>query len=437
MAKFPRRGGSGNGRNYVVFGLCCVLVLFAVSSRSSWLKPSKDQTVPHVEGRSLRAASTASSFSLFSAATTESLGTDAQGDDVLVMYLYDNRDPVWIENFKFFIQWGIAANDGCSYIILVNEAMYAAKDTLPGYATLPSNAEYAQADTQSCALGLGMLSQALNTTTAKSHTFKHYIFMNSYVRGPFLPNYLMGSMHWSRLFTRMITAEVKLVGPTITCSNPPTVSVNNTMPYVQFNALATDKIGLDVIHKNGSVLTCHSAPWEDEYYSQLGASRAILNAGYNLDSFMLRYRGVDWTEPRNWGCNAKLNPVGEFFYDGTTISPFEVVFVAMNTLVVENNWSFARQSSIYQEWLRLQDLDSLDVNVNSWTSNPWPIKHQRIAYMQSRGPGCFDHRYYLQKNPDLKVLKTVLELWEHFVMLGQFEGRSYRWSCDDDRKLPF
>lgn len=46
--------------------------------------------------------------------------------------------------------------------------------------------------------------------------------------------------------------------------------------------------------------------------------------------------------------------------------------------------------------------------------------------MQSRGPGCFDHRYYLRKNSDLTVLKTVLELWEHFVMLGQFEGRSYR-----------
>lgn len=75
----------------------------------------------------------------------------------------------------------------------------------------------------------------------------------------------------------------------------------------------------------------------------------------------------------------------------------------------------------------LQDTDALDVNSNSWTSNPWPIKHQRIAYMQSRGPGCFDHRYYLQKNPDLKVLGTVLELWEHFVMLGQFEGRSYRY----------
>ena len=41
----------------------------------------------------------------------------------------------------------------------------------------------------------------------------------------------------------MITPEIKLVGPTITCSNPPSVSVNDTMPYVQFNALATDKVG--------------------------------------------------------------------------------------------------------------------------------------------------------------------------------------------------
>lgn len=65
------------------------------------------------------------------------------------------------------------------------------------------------------------------------------------------------------------------------------------------------QFGLDLMHKNGSVLKCHSAPWEDEYYSQLGASRAILDAGYNLDSFMLRYRGVDWTQHRNWGCNAK------------------------------------------------------------------------------------------------------------------------------------
>lgn len=65
------------------------------------------------------------------------------------------------------------------------------------------------------------------------------------------------------------------------------------------------QVGLDVMQKNGSVLTCHAAPWEDEIYSQLGASKAILEAGFNLNSFMLRYRGVDWTQHRNWDCNAK------------------------------------------------------------------------------------------------------------------------------------
>ena len=61
-----------------------------------------------------------------------------------------------------------------------------------------------------------------------------------------------------------------------------------------------------------------------------------------------------------------------------------------------------------------------------WVTDPWPVKRQRIAYMQQRGPGCFDNHYYLQKNPDLKVIPTALELWDHFVMMGQFEGRSFR-----------
>lgn len=28
-------------------------------------------------------------------------------------------------------------------------------------------------------------------------------------------------------------------------------------------------------------------------------------AGYNLDSLMLRYQGVDWRDRANWACNAK------------------------------------------------------------------------------------------------------------------------------------
>lgn len=35
------------------------------------------------------------------------------------------------------------------------------------------------------------------------------------------------------------------------------------------------------------------------------SSLAILRAGYNLDSFMVRYQGVDWTNEANWECNAR------------------------------------------------------------------------------------------------------------------------------------
>lgn len=74
----------------------------------------------------------------------------------------------------------------------------------------------------------------------------------------------------------------------------------------------------------------------------------------------------------------------------------------------------------------LQEQGENNIGPNMWVTDPWPIKRQRIAYMQQRGPGCFDNHYYLQKNPDLKVIPTALELWDHFVMMGQFEGRSFR-----------
>lgn len=118
-------------------------------------------------------------------------------------------------------------------------------------------------------------------------------------------------------------------------------------------------------------------------YAEMGSSAAILAAGYNIDSLMLRYQGVDWRDKANWGCNAgwvanlyvcvltsdtvffgpasapalscslvcpgipllplgsnrrlasisppppvcSINPYAEYMYDGVNLSPFEVMFV--------------------------------------------------------------------------------------------------------------
>lgn len=130
MAKFPRRGASvSKTRTAAIVTACVVLAVFALSSRPDWVHTAA-QTSQRPEGRSLRATgstSASSTTSFFRQSAPQAPVSHSIGDDVLVLYLYDNRDPVWVENFNFFLQWGIKYNDGCSYIILVSEAMYAEK----------------------------------------------------------------------------------------------------------------------------------------------------------------------------------------------------------------------------------------------------------------------------------------------------------------------
>lgn len=64
------------------------------------------------------------------------------------------------------------------------------------------------------------------------------------------------------------------------------------------------QVGLGVLLKDPRVFACYEDMHDTIWYSELGASLAILNAGFNLDSLMTRFRGVDWRDRRFWGCNA-------------------------------------------------------------------------------------------------------------------------------------
>jgi len=57
----------------------------------------------------------------------------------------------------------------------------------------------------------------------------------------------------------------------------------------------------------------------------------------------------------------------------------------------------------------------------------------RIAYILSRGLRCFDYRYYAQAHEDLEQagITTPEALFEHFAEFGQFERRRVRFTCAD------
>ncbi len=51
--------------------------------------------------------------------------------------------------------------------------------------------------------------------------------------------------------------------------------------------------------EDGLVFKCYESLYDTVSHSELGASAAILKAGYSIDSLMLKYKGVNWLDPNN------------------------------------------------------------------------------------------------------------------------------------------
>ena len=47
---------------------------------------------------------------------------NAKQRDVLVMYIFSNTDPQYLNNLKFFVHEGVHDGDGCEYIFVINRS---------------------------------------------------------------------------------------------------------------------------------------------------------------------------------------------------------------------------------------------------------------------------------------------------------------------------
>ena len=63
------------------------------------------------------------------------------------------------------------------------------------------------------------------------------------------------------------------------------------------------QVGFGIMYRDGNVFKCHTDMWDTIFHAELGSSWTVLQAGYNIDSFMMRYQGIDWLDKRNWECN--------------------------------------------------------------------------------------------------------------------------------------
>ncbi len=177
-------------------------------------------------------------------------------------------------------------NDGCTYLIVMQGAEQAAPRFLP---KLPPNARFVH-HANEC-FDIGTVGWVLNThlSEAQLQQYDYFIWMNPSVRGPFMPAYLRGSMHWTEPLLSKLRGDVKLVGPTISCEHA-TIGPAVNKAHVQTYVVATDREGMAVLRRSGTVFNCWGSLDEVIQHSEVGTSQVIFAAGWSIDSLMLRYQ---------------------------------------------------------------------------------------------------------------------------------------------------
>lgn len=69
-----------------------------------------------------------------------------------------------------------------------------------------------------------------------------------------------------------------------------------------------------------------------------------------LTCLQVRYRGADWQDTKNWGCNFELNPFGVNYVDSGSLEAMEGMFVKVKQRVVDRAFAYASQALRYDRW---------------------------------------------------------------------------------------
>jgi hypothetical protein len=187
--------------------------------------------------------------------------------------------------------------------------------------------------------------------------------MNSSVRGPFFPPYFSKFLldyekdfktlfYWYYVFTKRITDKVKLVGCTINCGGEP--------KHVQSYFLTTDFVGLSVWLKNPDVFRCFGSAHEAIYEGEGRMSERIFNDNYLIDSLLTIYQNVDFSSKGNYQCPIQQSPYDNKNVQGTSLEPYEVVFVKYNGR--EHTSDSYERGKLYQRWVE----EANKKNRSSW-----------------------------------------------------------------------
>ncbi len=274
--------------------------------------------------------------------------------EILLIYVFARSHSHAYGNLEYFIKHAVRENDGVDYYFILQNVNNKPVDEREMPILPKKNARYIQHE--NICFDLGTIGWFFSTHTVGNpwlnHTataadqgkvnithYKYFFFMNSSIRGPFFPPYYLKfladykeefgkSFHWYYIFTKRINERVKLVGCTISCW---------PVPHVQTYLFVTDFVGLKILLKSGSeetrsvgIFICCTEKLHASLNIEVPSSTRIFQAGYMIDCILTKYQEVDFNLPQNHYCSQFRNIYTNRDFDGSTLEPYEVVFMKYN-----------------------------------------------------------------------------------------------------------
>lgn len=270
--------------------------------------------------------------------------------------------------------------------------------------------------------------------------YTHFVFLDSSVRGPFLPRYIhrplpntdhlagiQANIPWTSVFTDRLGPEVKLVGRTVSCE---------VEMHVQAPVWATDRVGLQLLLKHGA-LDCARDPMTARSHHELAATRAILGAGYRVDCLMLRYQGLNLTRIREMElpCTARDNPSIPFLNDGLPINPLEVVFVAVTPQLLASDFLLRRYT---QYFLGLISVMENEISTEHGQA-VLEARRERLARIVADCGASLDEAHLSSRCPGCIAGASSEEVQKRFIDQHVLHGYDYRFTIAETEveELPF
>ena len=232
----------------------------------------------------------------------------------LVLYLFHEYNY----NVKYFIKNGIFKDDNVDFILICNNEKI----------KLTSSNNIKVLNRKNIGYDFGGWSDGLFTNDLYKN-YDNFIFVNSSVLGPILPEYY--KTKWTDIFINGLTDDIKLYGSTINIC-----TINNCDPikysHVQSYAFCVDRSTLDFLITKEIFSTSNViSKWKDVVFNkEIRMSQEIIKNGWNIGCLLKNYKNIDFRfpdkNPQKYNIDYLNNPT-TYKYFNEYLHPYEVIFI--------------------------------------------------------------------------------------------------------------